>query len=205
MTEENKPSEANKPATEETVAAEKPVSLTPEIVLPKPPVVPYLLLPALEDAAVNLVALDSMLPEFEDVSPVEIAPPKTEVVTKAVPVSGPETAIETEAKKPVLKTKRELSDARVAELERAIESSTAAPGGKKGDLGTAVEASASGHVEGDAPVRIPVKSLAVELPAGDSGHAENGVKQGGITRENQTEALPSEIEKRASALGATKI
>lgn len=199
--EENKPSETNKPAPEETVAAEKPVSLTPEIVLPKSPVVPYLLLPALEDYAVNLMALDSMLPEFEDVSPVEIAPPKTEVVTKAAPVSEPETAIETEAKKPVLKTKRELSDARVAELERAIESSTAAPGGKKGDLGTAVEASASGHVEGDAPVRIPVKSLAVELPAGDSGHAENGVKQGGITRENQPEALPLEIEKRASALG----
>jgi hypothetical protein len=120
-----------------------------------------------------------------------------------------------------------LSDERVAELEKAISGSrplTNTPDnqkesvkeepalshaptnsvfvGKKGNSTNTVEETVSGHLEGDAPVRVSKEEgKAPLLPAGESGPIVSTTPKVNPTNETTSEGLPSEVEARAKAIG----
>lgn len=163
-------------------------SATP-IVLPAVPGIPQPLLPVLEETPREVSELVLSLPELDEPAPVVVA------------IAKPETE-KPEAKKEVEKAapqKTQLSDSRVAEIERAINGTS--PGGKKGDRTEATEESVSGHIEGDVPVRIS-KPITPPLLSGESGHiADTSPKVNPINTEEKSGTLPAEVEQRAKTMG----
>jgi tetratricopeptide (TPR) repeat protein len=181
-----------KPAvTAENVApteAAKPTEAP--LVLPAAPVIPYVLLPALAESSEPLWSF----PDIEDPNPqLATARPSEVVPTPAAPAP---------ARQNKAAQQTQLSDARVAEIEKAI--AAGLRGGKKGDGAAAKEESAIGHIEGDIPVRS-AKPLPPVLPAGESGHVAATTPK--VSKENpptlapKSEPLPSEVEQRAKTMG----
>lgn len=199
-----KPSEEARPA-----AAPTTIALPEAVVIPNSP------LALLEETPRNVPELALSLSEVEDPAP----PPADAVakpdVTTDAPVTTPEPKMTepapTKAKakaasRPGLipSKKTELSDTRVAEIEKSISGEPPVNGslvGKKGNGTDVAEEAASGHLEGDAPVRVSKTSEPV-LPAGESGRVVPTTPKVNIqSRETTPEGLPSEVESRAKALG----
>lgn len=131
----------------------------------------------------------------------DAAPPTRRAQVAAKPEVKPAPRTATPEATARTSQKPELSDARVAELERAIGSSTPASDtlvGKKGKSAAVMEETASGHQEGDAPVRVSKEPL---LPAGESGRIVPTTPKVNPTSEPSSEGLPSEVEARAKAMG----
>jgi hypothetical protein len=170
--------------TEET----KPAKVATPVVLPNVSMPLYFLLPSLEGDLNNAPEFALLLPEADDPSPLVEANPEAAPIAapvrKTVPKSAPR--------------KTQLSDSRVAEIERAINSGTSR--GKKGNSTVAVEESASGHLEGDLPVRIN-KPLEPILPAGESGRIANTTPKTNESNEGKSTPLPAEVELRAKTMG----
>jgi hypothetical protein len=157
-------------------------------VLPTASTISPTLLPALTETLFSLPEVALSLPEVEDPSP-QVEP----VATRSLAVPRDE------AKPTATPGLPQLSDARVAEIEKAI-SGGGSPGGKKGDSAEAVAESASGHLEGDAPVRIPNKPAIPTLPAGESGHVTDTTPKAN-KNESPGQTLPPEVELRARTIG----
>ena len=174
-------------ATEEPKAAE----VVAPIALPETPAQARLVLPLLEASTSNVPEVALSLSERDEPKPIVVALTKPE----AEPVAAPTHQAAKQATPP----KTQLSDSRVEEIEKAINAGSS--GGKKGDSTDAVEESASGHREGDAPVRIS-QPLVPVLPSGESGHiADTTPKAGLINDEGKTRSLPVEVEQRARTIG----
>jgi tetratricopeptide (TPR) repeat protein len=181
-----------KPAVtaENTAPTEAAKPTEAPLALPAAPVIPYVLLPALAEPSQPLLSF----PVIEDPNPqLATARPSEVVPTPAAPAP---------ARQNKASQKTQLSDARVAEIEKAI--AAGLRGGKKGDGAAAKEESAIGHIEGDIPVRS-AKPLPPVLPAGESGHVAATTPK--VSKENQpnlapkSEPLPSEVEQRAKTIG----
>jgi tetratricopeptide (TPR) repeat protein len=195
---------AAKPA-EATLTPEEPKPTTTAITLPEAAGTITLLLPTLQEVSPNAPELAG-LGEVSDPAPPAEVSPQTEGKTKPRATS-PRTIARTEdparMQAPTGTTraskKPELSDERVAELEKAISgSSPDTLVGKKGNSAAAVEEAASGHQEGDAPVRVSKEPL---LPAGESGRIVPMTPKVNPSGELTPEGLPSEVETRAKAMG----
>ncbi|MBS1811659.1 MAG: tetratricopeptide repeat protein [Acidobacteria bacterium] len=173
--------------TEGTKTAE-PVAL---IALPAAPSLPQTLLPRLEEASSNIPELAFLISEADDPAPSVVTPNRAETEAVAAPLSkesvddGPQ--------------KTQLSDSRVAEIEKAINRGSS--GGKKGDSADAIEESASGHIEGDTIVR-PGKPVEPIPLLGESGHiTDTTPKANKINDEGNPRSLPVEVEQRAKTIG----
>ncbi len=175
-------------------------NITPTaVMLPDAVVIPNSLLARLEEPRRNAPELALSLPAVEDPAPpVAIALAKPEVKTELAP-----TQAKAEASPELTPSKKtELSDARVAEIEKSISGEPVVSGalvGKKGNSTDAVEEAASGHLEGDAPVRVSKMPEPV-LPAGESGRVVPTTPKINSS-ESPAEGLPSEVEARAKAMG----
>lgn len=158
------------------------------LALPAAPGVPQIVLPVLEEQTERLSALAVSWPESDDPAPI--------VATSAPPVAK---APANEKADPAAPQQPRLSDSRVAEIERAINGVVS--GGKKGNSAAAIEEAASGHTEGDAPVRVG-KPLDPVLPSGESGHISSTtpkVNEG--NEQGASRGLPVEVEQRAKTMG----
>ncbi len=183
------PSEAVAPT-----AAPQPISplaaASAVIALPDAVVIPNALLAMRAEMSDTITDPTLLLVEVEDP-----APPAAKAI-KITPT--PTKALITPRKK------TELSDERVAEIEKSISSESVVSGtpvGKKGNSTDVVEEAASGHLEGDAPVRISQTSEAL-LPAGESGRVvPTTPKINSQSSEFIPEGLPSEVEQRAKDIG----
>ncbi|HEX4949044.1 MAG TPA: tetratricopeptide repeat protein [Blastocatellia bacterium] len=211
------PTKAVEATTATTIAAattdpkeETKLTATP-ITLPDA-VMPSALLAVLEVTAHEMTEPTVLLEEVEDPAPpapsVSVAAKTSEedATTPGRNTSAPEQTKAVAPTEPSAAPSRttNLSDARVAEIEKMISGGTA-PGGKKGDSKDALEEAASGHIEGDAPVRISKPATPVlepVLPAGETGRVlPTTPKVNGRRDEPATEGLPSEVEARAKAMG----
>lgn len=172
------------------VAAETAALTVPTpIALPAVTVLPTTVLPTLEDTSNPVPEFALSRSETDDPAPyvVAIVKPETEAPVTPTPLR----------KGKSVPTKTQLSDSRVAEIEKAIEGRS----GKKGDKADAVEESASGHIEGDAPVRIsqPIEPI---LPSGESGHISGTLpKANNTSHEDGSKVLPGDVEQRAKTIG----
>ncbi len=171
------------------------------VALPEAIVIPNSLLALGAETPRNVPELGLPLSEVEDPAPpLAVAVAKPDATTET-PVTNAPAAITPELT-PSRKT--ELSDVRVAEIEKAISGEPLVSGtlvGKKGNSTDAVEEAASGHLEGDAPVRISKMPEPV-LPAGESGRVVPTTPKVSAPSSTVTpEALPSEVESRAKAMG----
>ena len=188
-----------------TLASAKPnaeVNFTPAaaaVALPEAVVIPNSLIALREETPRDVPELALPLLEVEDPAPplaAAIAKPETEPAPTNV-----QAAI-TADRSPGKKT--ELSDARVAEIEKAIGGNPLVNEtlvGKKGNSTDAAEEAASGHLEGDAPVRVS-KTPEPVLPAGESGRVvPTTPKVNAQSSEATSKGLPSEVERRAKEMG----
>lgn len=209
-------------AVEETKSSPTPTPVTlPDVVVTST----ALLLPLEDETLRNLPELTLAFLEEENPAPpkpvAEVAAktnatpepttttPETNLLkkeTEAIPPPQQSSVVAVDAKEITKEVeaptvnKAQLSDARVAELEKAI-SGTGKPVGKKGDSVAVVEESLSGHLEGDAPVRV-AKAPEPILPAGESGRVVPTVpKVDTPSDEPKSEGLPAEVESRAKAMG----
>jgi hypothetical protein len=189
------------------VTPEETKPTTTTITLPEAAGTITLLLPTLQEVSSNAPELAGW-GEVSDPAPPAERALQTEGKTKPRATS-PRTIARTEEPTRVqaptgtarASKKPELSDERVAELEKAIGSSlpvTDTLVGKKGNSAAAVEEAASGHLEGDAPVRIGKEPA---LPAGESGRIVPMTPKVNPSGELTPEGLPSEVETRAKAMG----
>lgn len=179
-----KPGEEVQPATAPTMVA-----------LPEAVVIPHSLPALLEETPHNVPELALSMAEVEDP-----APPLAKALE---PAPTPAKAAVTPEPMPSKKT--ELSDARVAEIEKSISGEPVVSGtivGKKGNSTDVVEEAASGHREGDAPVRVSKTMPEPVLPAGESGRVvPTTPKMSTQSSESTSEGLPSEVERRAKDMG----
>ncbi len=169
------------PPAEVATASEKTRSLeiAAPIALPVAPVISPTLLLTLAETSSKFPAFAWSLAETDDPALVVTTSAKAEAET--VP---PQT---------------QLSDSRVAEIEKSINKGTS--GGKKGDSSNAREESVSGHIEGDVPIRIG-RPLEPVLPSGESGHiADTTPKATNANSEDKSKELPAEVEQRAKTMG----
>jgi tetratricopeptide (TPR) repeat protein len=196
---------ANTPATEEA----KPEAAPAPVALPEAVVIPNSLLALYEEAPRNALELTLSLAEVEDPTPPSIAVATPDVTAKPLATTSEPSVTKLapeKAQTPKLTPSRktELSDARVAEIEKAISGEPEESGslvGKKGNAANAVEEAVSGHLEGDAPVRIS-KTPEPALPAGESGRVvPTSSRVGSQINEPVAEGLPSEVERRAKDIG----
>ncbi len=158
------------------------------IALPDAVVIPNALLAMRAEMSDTITDPTLLVAEVEDPAPPAVRAIK---VTPTKPLSTP-------------RKKTELSDERVAEIEKSISSEplvSGAPVGKKGNSTDVVEEAASGHLEGDAPVRVSQTSEAL-LPSGESGRVvPTTPKINSQSSEIAPEGLPSEVEQRAKDMG----
>jgi tetratricopeptide (TPR) repeat protein len=181
----------------------------PVVALPEAVVIPNSLLALHEESPRNAPELTLALLEVEDPTPPSSAVAKPDVTaeppaTTLEPSVTERAPVRVETPKITPRKSTELSDTRVAEIEKAISAVPVESGslvGKKGNAVNVVEEAANGHLEGDAPVRISKMPEPV-LPAGESGRVvptTSRVSSQG--NEPAAEGLPSEVERRAKEMG----
>ncbi len=184
-----------------TAEAKPEIAPTP-VALPEAVVIPNSLRALHEESPRNGPELTLSLSEVEDPTPPPAAVVKAEIAPEPRVSEPAPVKVQTPEFTPSKST--ELSDARVAEIEKAISGEPVASGslvGKKGNATNAVEEAASGHLEGDAPVRIS-KMPELMLPAGESGRViPTTSKVPAQSNESMSEGLPSEVERRAKEMG----
>ncbi len=201
-------------ASAKAIEEAKPAVVPTTIALPEAVVIPNSLLVMLEETPRSIPEPTLSISEVEDPAPpLSVAVAKPDVTTES-PVSRPEPKMPEPAPikaqaGPSLKLTpsktTELSDARVAEIEKAISGEPLVSGtlvGKKGNSTDAAEEAASGHLEGDAPVRVSKTLEEPVLPAGESGRVTPTTpKASAQSSEPTSEGLPFEVERRAKEMG----
>lgn len=193
------PSKATEITTTATVKVEegKSSSGSTPIILPETIVIRNLLVSSLEDLPRHLPEQVLSFLETEDSAP-PVASATTAARSNATtepPVIIQETTI------PKTVTTTELSDARVAEIEKAIGGGAVVSGaivGKKGNASAATEEAVSGHLEGDVPLRTS-KTPDPGLPTDESGRVVPTTPK--VMAPGTAEGLPVEVELRAKAMG----
>ena len=200
-----------KPTIASTKPAAKPETMPAAVVLPEAVALPNSLLVLLEETPRQGPESTLTRIEAEDPAPPAlVAAIKPEITTEPptiTPEPKPLASAPTQAQAkaaitsvPLPSGKTELSDQRVAEIEKAISGEPLISGslvGKKGNSTEAIEEAASGHLEGDAPVRV-IRAPEPILPAGESGRVvPTTAKPGNAAPED----LPAEVEQRAKDMG----
>ncbi|MBL8203388.1 MAG: tetratricopeptide repeat protein [Blastocatellia bacterium] len=193
------PSKTTETASTATVKIEeeKSSSVSAPIILPETIVIRNLLVSSLEEMPRYLPEQMLSFLETED-----SAPPAASATTAARSNATTEPLVTAqETTLPKTATTTELSDARVAEIEKAIGGGAVVSGaivGKKGNATAATEEAASGHLEGDVPLRIS-KTPDPGLPTDESGRVIPTTPK--VTAPGTAEGLPVEVELRAKAMG----